>query len=109
MEWTVETLDARVEREIKALPAGLQGRYLRLADMLEEHGPQALGMPHVRHLEGRLWELRLKAREGIARAVYVAVKGRRIVVLHAFVKKSQATPQRALRTARRRLKEMDHG
>jgi len=96
MRWTVEVLDVRVEREIRSLPAGLQGRYLRLADMLEEHGPQALGMPHVRHLEGRLWELRLKAREGIGRAVYAAVKGRRIVVLHAFVKKSRATLRRAL-------------
>jgi len=109
MRWTVEALDARVEREIRSLPAGLQGRYLRLADMLQEHGPQALGMPHVRHLEGRLWEMRLKAREGIARAVYVCVTGRHIVVLHTFVKKTEKTPRRALETARQRLKEMDRG
>lgn len=109
MRWTVETLDARVDRELAALPAGLRARYTRLAATIEDFGPRAVGMPYVRHLEGRLWEMRLKAREGIARAVYVAVKGRRIVVLHAFVKKTEKTPQRALKTARQRLKEMDRG
>jgi len=109
MRWTVEALDARVEREIRSLSPGLQARYLQVAEAVEDFGPQAVGMPYVRHLEGSLWEIRLKARDGIARAVYVAVRGRRIVVLHVFVKKTQKTPRRALETARRRLKEMERG
>ena len=109
MRWTVEVLDGRVEKEIRALPASLQARYLRFADMLELHGPVGLGMPHIRHLEGPLWEMRLKSRDGIARGVYVAQKGRRIVVLHVFIKKSRKTPDRALAIARQRLKELENG
>jgi len=109
MQWTVEALDARVEREIKALPPGLKARFLRLAETLEANGPRALGMPHVRHLEGELWEMRLKAREGIARAVYVGVRGNRLIVLHVFVKKSDKMPRRALETARKRMKDVTDG
>ncbi len=104
--WKVEIASATVEAEIKALPADLQARYLRLVDLVEANGPQALGMPHARPLEGKLWELRMKGRDGIARAIYVAASGRRVVILHAFVKKSQKTPRRAIDTANRRLKEI---
>jgi len=109
MKWTIEALDARVEREIAALPAGLKARFLRLAETLETHGPQYLGMPHVRHLDGGLWEMRLKAREGIARAIYVGMRGNRLIVLHVFVKKTDKTPRKALETARRRWKEVTDG
>lgn len=57
-------------------------------------------------MEGKLWELRVKGGEGIARALYVTASGRRVVILHAFVKKSDKTPKRALDTARQRLKEV---
>jgi phage-related protein len=62
--------------------------------------------PHVKHLEEKLWELRAKAGEGIARGIYVTTSGRRVVVLHVFVKKSQKTPRVAVETARARLKEI---
>jgi len=48
--------------------------------MLMEHGPQQVGMPHVRHLEGDLWEMRMKGKSGIARAIYFTVVGKRIIV-----------------------------
>jgi phage-related protein len=60
----------------------------------------------VKHLEGKLWEFRAKAAEGIARGLYVTVSGRRVVILHVFVKKSQKTPQRALQIARERMKQV---
>jgi phage-related protein len=60
--------------------------------------------PHVKHIEGKMWELRVKASEGIARGLYVTMTGRRVVVLHVFVKKSQKTPSAALRIARERMK-----
>jgi phage-related protein len=53
-----------------------------------------------------IWEMRMKGRDGIARAIYVTAKGERVVVLHAFVKKTQKTPQRALEIARERAKEV---
>ncbi len=62
--------------------------------------------PHVKHLEGKLWEMRMKGRDGIARAVYVTASAERVVVVHAFVKKTQKTPRRALEIARMRAKEV---
>jgi phage-related protein len=75
-------------------------------DAVENVGLEQLRKPHVKHLEGKLWELRAKAAEGIARGIYVAVTGRRVVVLHVFVKKSQKTPKGALDIARQRMKEI---
>jgi phage-related protein len=105
MRWTVETLDA-VDDEIETLPAGLQARLLRLLEAIERVGLEHLHEPHVKHLEGKLWELRAKAAEGIARGIYVTVSGRKVVVLHVFVKKSQKTPKGALEIARQRMKEV---
>jgi phage-related protein len=53
-----------------------------------------------------LFELRLKAAEGIARVFFCTVVGRQIVVLHQFVKKSEKTPKRELKIARNRMKEI---
>lgn len=105
MRWSVETLDV-VDAEIGALPPGLQARLIRLLEMIENVGLEQLGEPHVKHLEGKLWELRAKATEGIARGLYVTATGRRVVVLHVFVKKSQKTPRRALDIARERMKQV---
>lgn len=106
MRWTVETLDARVDAEIEALPPGLQARLIRLLEMLESLGVEQVREPHVKHIEGKLWELRAKASEGIARGLYVTVTGRRVVVLHVFVKKSQRMPRAALDIARERMKQV---
>lgn len=100
--WSVE-LHPLAEPELKALPADMQGRFLRVAELLESFGPQQVGLPHVRPLEGKLWEMRMQGRDGIARAIYAAMHGRRLLVLHVFIKKAQATPRKALEMARKRL------
>jgi phage-related protein len=100
--WTVE-LHPLAERELLALPKDMQARFLHIADMLESFGPQSVGLPHVRPLEGKLWEMRMQGRDGISRAVYAAMHGRKLLVLHVFVKKTQTTPRKALETARKRL------
>ena len=84
----------------------MQARFLRIASLLQTFGPQHVGMPYVRPLGNKLWEMRLTGRAGIGRAIYVAASGRRLVVLHAFVKKTEKTPRRALDLALARLKEM---
>lgn len=104
-EWTV-TLHPLAEPELKALPADMRARFLHVAELLEGFGPQKVGMPHVRPLEGKLWEMRMQGKDGIARAVYVAAQGRRLVVLHVFIKKTQATPRAAIETARKRLESV---
>lgn len=87
------------------MPAGLLARYLRYAEQMEQYGPD-LGMPHTRAMGRGLFELRLKAVEGISRVFYCNVVGRRIVVLHLFVKKTEKTPRRELAVAERRMKEI---
>ncbi len=105
MRWTVETLDSRVDEELDALPADMRERFVRIARLLEDFGPQHVREPYVKPLVGKLWEMRMKGRDGIARAVYVAATGKRLVVVHAFVKKTRKTPRSALDTAMRRAKE----
>ena len=100
--WTV-TLHPQAEPELTALPADMQARFVHMAELLQEFGPQRVGLPHIRPLEGKLWEMRMQGRDGIARAVYAAIQGRRLLVLHVFVKKTQTTPRSALETARKRL------
>lgn len=106
MRWTVETLDARVDEEFEALPASLRARMLRLMEMVETVGLDRMREPHLRHVEGKLWELRAKGADGIARGLYVTASGRRVVILHLFVKKSQKTPKGALEIARVRMRKV---
>ena len=76
MEWTVETASA-VDAEIEALPVALRARLLRLLATVETVGLDALRAPHVRHLDGKLWELRVRPEGGIAKGIYVTAAGRR--------------------------------
>ena len=106
--WSVETLDKRVDRELTKLSRDLFARFLWIADLLTEQGPENVGMPHVRSLSGAgsLWEIRMSGKDGIARAIYVKASGQRLVVVHAFQKKTQKTPKTALETARKRAREV---
>ncbi len=108
MPFTIEYFNERVLAEIEAWPVGILADYARIAELLMEFGPD-LRMPHSRSLGGGLFELRPRGREGIGRALYCFLIGERIVVLHAFVKKTQATPPSELRVARRRMKEVRDG
>ena len=108
MSWTVVFFSTRIEAEISRMPAGFVARFIRYAERMEVHGPD-LGMPHTRAMGDGLFELRLKASEGIARVFYCTKVGRRIVVLHHFIKKTDKTPAKELLVARTRMKEMEHG
>jgi len=105
MNWLVETLNETVDSELDRLAPSFKARFLHIAEMLESLGPHKVREPYVRHLEGKLWEIRMKAQPGIARAIYITAQGQRIIVLHAFVKKRQKTPRAAIEVARQRLKE----
>ena len=105
MSWRVTFYSSAVENEILALPAGIVARFIRYAERMEVFGPD-LGMPHTRAMKNGLFELRLKAVEGIGRVFYCTLSGDRIVMLHQFVKKSQKTPPKELEIARRRMKEV---
>jgi phage-related protein len=101
----VEVLNDVMESELLFLPKDMQARFLRISKLLESFEPQRVGLPHVRPLGEKLWEMRLTGRGGIGRAIYAAAVGRRLVILHAFVKKTQKMPRSALKLALKRLKE----
>ena len=106
MCWRVEVLSDTVRNEIKALPKDMQARFARFGDLVLEFGLEKLREPYVKHLEGKLWEVRLTGRDGIARALYITAIGKRIVVLRVFIKKTQKTPPSEIAIARARAKEV---
>jgi phage-related protein len=103
--WAVETLGKVVDEELAQLPLDMRGRFVRVSALIEEFGPFQVGMPHIRSLSEKLWEIRVSGRDGIGRGIYVVATGKKIVVVHVFVKKTQRTPAAALQTALSRAKE----
>jgi phage-related protein len=94
-----------LQTDILALPPDILADYLRLSDLLAVHGPQ-MRLPHSRAMGEGLFELRPRGREGVGRVFYCFLSGRRVVMLHTFIKKSQETPLHELKIARQRMKEM---
>ena len=107
MNYTITYYSAEVQTEILALPKTLQARYIGLSARMLMHGAN-LGEPHTKALGDGLFELRLKGTEGIARVFYCTLVGRRIVMLHSFVKKTQKTPVHELKIAQNRMNEVKH-
>ena len=106
MGWTVEFLTNDVEDELRALPRDMQARFLRIVSVIESRGLEQVHEPYVKHLQGKLWEMRLTGRDGISRALYVAASGQRVVVVRVFIKKTQKTPAREIRLALERAKDV---
>ena len=104
--WTVETLNETVDGELTDLPDDMRARFMRIAELIEAAGLTHVREPHVKHLRGPIWEMRLSGRAGIARALYVVAPNRRVVVVRAFVKKTQAVPAREITIALRRAQEL---
>ena len=108
MDYTIEYFHSRVLTEIESWPDGILADYARILELLMEFGPN-LRMPHSRTMGGGVFEVRPRGREGIGRAFYCFVVGQRIVILHAFIKKTPATPEKELKIARKRMKEVLNG
>ena len=100
-------LNETVEDEMESLPADVRARFYRIVELITEFGLNNVGMPHVRHLQGKLWEMRMKGKDGISRALYVVATRKRVVVVRAFVKKTQKTPNREIKIAIERAKEIE--
>jgi len=108
MKYTIEYFHSRIKDEIESWPDGILANYARLIELLMEFGPN-LRMPHTRAMGAGLFELRPRGREGIGRAIYCYFDNNRIVILHAFIKKTQETPEKELSIARKRMKEIKNG
>lgn len=108
MAYELEYFNPRIQASIESWPAEILADYARLVELLLEHGPN-LRMPHSRSMGEGLFELRPRGRERTGRAFYCFLVGRRISVVHAFIKKSEATPERELKIARKRVKVLKNG
>jgi len=106
MAWTVETLNETVDAELAELPADMRARLARIAELIEAVGLPNVREPHVRHVRGPVWEIRLKGKAGIARALYITAHQQRVVILRAFVKKTEKTPVSEIDLALQRAKEL---
>lgn len=105
MSWNVEYPYEDVEHFVLQLPFGLSAKYFHLVDLMIEFGAN-LGLPHTRAMSDGLFELRINGKEGIARVFYCTRAGKRILMLHGFIKKTALTPANELRKAQRRLQEV---
>jgi len=106
MAWTVETLNETVDAELAELPADMRARLVRISELIEQVGLPNVREPHVRHVREQIWEIRLKGKAGIARALYVTAKEQRVVILRAFIKKTEKTPTAEIDLALQRAKEL---
>ncbi len=104
--WTVEFLDDGARAEYFALPQDMQAKFSRIANLIETFGLSKVHEPYVKHIIGKLWEMRLIGKDGIARSLYVTTSGRRVVVVRTFIKKTQRTPAREIEYALQRAKEL---
>ena len=108
VSYEIEYFHERVLSEIESWPVDILANYACLIELLMEHGP-ALRLPYSRAFGDGLFELRSHGHSGIGRAFYCFLVGRRVVVLHAFVKKTQETPKKELKLAKKRMKEVLNG
>ena len=104
--WTVGFFSDVAIAEVKALPKDLQSKFERIVAMIQASGLEKMREPYVKHLVGKLWEMRLIGRDGIARSLYITASGRRVVVLRTFIKKTKKTPRREIEVALERAKDV---
>ncbi len=109
MAWEIIYYDTPSGQEvvkdfIDGLQENTQAKLGRQLDLLGEHGNQ-LGMPHAKLMGGGLIELRVRGKQEV-RIFYAFAIGKRIYLLHGFIKKTQTTPKKELDIARKRQTEI---
>ena len=107
--WEIEFYETESGRNVildflESLPVKHKARAIREIELLEEFGIE-LTMPHAKKIEGKLWELRIKASSNISRIFYFVSINNKIVLLHGFIKKTNKTPEREKETAKKRMAE----
>ena len=105
MKWKITFYSKKVEQETLNFPPGILANFLHIVEMIEEFGV-TIGKPYLASIGDGLFEIRAKGKEGIGRSFYCTLKGKEIVILHSFIKKSQKTPKKELDLARKRMKEV---
>lgn len=104
--WKVEFYSSKVKQGIREWPEGIRGKFARIVMVIESIGPLALQKKLIEPLGDGLFEIRPKGMEGIARAFFCYMPGKRVIILHEFIKKTQKTPPSEMAIARTRMKEV---
>lgn len=107
MPWQVGFLDVETKAALDAFPPDIRASFQRIVELIQSHGLERVREPYIKHLEGPLWEMRLKGKSGIARAVYITAAGMQIVVVHVFTKKTQKTPRKEIVQALKKAKDVE--
>jgi phage-related protein len=107
MSWTTVFATAEVQEELDALPRDMRASFERIVGLISALGLERIREPYIKHLQDKLWEMRLNGKDGIARAIYITAIGKRVVILRVFTKKTQKTPRREIELALRRAKEVE--
>jgi phage-related protein len=103
MNYRIQYFSKSVQTEIESWPTGIRASFVRITEQIVISGPN-LGMPYTRPFGKGLFEIRARGAEGIGRAFFCCIVDRQVVILHAFVKKTQKTPEKELEIARKRQK-----
>jgi phage-related protein len=104
--WSFVFVNVEAQAELDALPRDVRASFERIVRLVQAVGLERVHEPYIKHIEGAIWEMRLRGRDGIARALYVTATGRRVVILRVFTKKTQKTSRREIELARRRAEEV---
>lgn len=107
MKWHID-VHHKGKEEIEALSLKMRAKLEHILNLLQEYGPSYVHEPYVKPLQDKLWEIRLKDQDGIARVLYILANKKRIVLLHAFIKKTQKTPKGSMKTALKRIREVEN-
>ncbi len=105
MKWKIDYYNKKLQNWVDELPIGIRAAFTKLTELLIEFGVD-LRLPHARGMGDGLFELRPKGKEGIARIFYCACIGKKIIFLHGVIKKTEKTPKKELKIAKKRMKEI---
>ena len=105
MTWKVTFFNSKIKEETLQFPDGILSNLLHILEMIEELGP-TIGKPYTAPLGDKLFEIRAKGKEGIGRSLFCHIKGKEIIILHSFIKKTQKTSKKDIDKARKRMKEL---
>lgn len=105
--WKIAFVNSEAEAEVLGIKVELQAKFIHVSELIMKFGPMNIEMPHVRPLGDKLWEMRVKAKGGIARSIYTLANNQKVIILQTFVKKTQKTPKQAILKAKKRIKEIE--
>ena len=105
MSWKITFFNLKVKEETLNFPDGILANLLHILEIIEEFGSNA-GKPYTASMGQGLFEIRARGKEGIGRSLFCTLKGKEIIILNSFIKKTQKTPKKEIDIARKRMKEI---